>query len=220
MEYKCTICGFIFDEKSGHKESNIQSDTKWKDVTSDWTCPLCGASKEEFVREDEIVVIEKSSLNTNELEQDKPLSYGDISIILSNYAKGCEKQYLSKEAELYSQLSDYFKAKESKAVENKFSDISKILNDDINSIIPSANAIAKDNKDRGALRAVVWCEKVSRGLNSLLKRYEKDKENILRDNRIYVCGICGFIYLGNDVPEICPVCKVPHFKIKEVKRSV
>ena len=40
-----------------------------------------------------------------------------------------------------------------------------------------------------------------------------------KNTRIYVCDICGFIYLGDKPPEICPVCKVPNFKIIQVEKS-
>ncbi|MEG1753613.1 MAG: rubredoxin, partial [Christensenella sp.] len=35
---------------------------------------------------------------------------------------------------------------------------------------------------------------------------------------VYVCDICGFIYVGDALPQICPVCKVPNMKILKVER--
>ena len=32
----------------------------------------------------------------------------------------------------------------------------------------------------------------------------------------YVCTICGFVYIGNDLPEVCPVCKVPAHKFEKI----
>ncbi len=40
MKYLCTICGYIYDEE---KEG-----TKFEDLPSDWTCPLCAAPKDDF----------------------------------------------------------------------------------------------------------------------------------------------------------------------------
>jgi len=39
-QYKCTICGYIYDEE---KEG-----IKFADLPEDWVCPLCGVGKELF----------------------------------------------------------------------------------------------------------------------------------------------------------------------------
>jgi rubredoxin len=51
MEYKtwmCLICGWIYDEATGSPEDGIAPGTKWEDVPINWTCPECGARKEDF----------------------------------------------------------------------------------------------------------------------------------------------------------------------------
>jgi len=51
MEYKtwmCLICGWIYDEATGAPEDGIAPGTKWEDVPINWTCPECGARKEDF----------------------------------------------------------------------------------------------------------------------------------------------------------------------------
>jgi rubredoxin len=56
LEYQtwmCLICGFIYDEAVGMPEEGILPGTRWKDVPINWTCPECGARKEDF----EMVVI-------------------------------------------------------------------------------------------------------------------------------------------------------------------
>ncbi len=40
MVYKCTICGYIYDED---KEG-----VKFSDLPEDWKCPMCGVGKEQF----------------------------------------------------------------------------------------------------------------------------------------------------------------------------
>ncbi len=40
MKYRCTVCGYIYDEE--------QEGTKFSDLPEDWTCPLCGVSKDLF----------------------------------------------------------------------------------------------------------------------------------------------------------------------------
>ncbi|ABA47922.1 Rubredoxin [Burkholderia pseudomallei 1710b] len=51
MEYKswmCLICGWIYDEEAGLPEEGIAPGTRWEDVPINWTCPECGARKEDF----------------------------------------------------------------------------------------------------------------------------------------------------------------------------
>ena len=52
-----------------------------------------------------------------------------------------------------------------------------------------------------------------------LKQYKNDSD-FIKNTKVYVCDICGFIYVGDEKPEICPVCKVPSFKLLEVERGV
>lgn len=46
--WRCTICGFIYDEALGLPEEGIQAGTAWADVPDDWTCPDCGVAKRDF----------------------------------------------------------------------------------------------------------------------------------------------------------------------------
>ncbi len=39
-KYRCTICGYIYDD--------AKEDVKFADLPEDWTCPLCGATKDMF----------------------------------------------------------------------------------------------------------------------------------------------------------------------------
>ena len=47
-------------------------------------------------------------------------------------------------------------------------------------------------------------------LRSLLSRYEDEGEALLANTNVWVCTICGFVYLGEKSPAICPVCKAPN----------
>ena len=42
------ICGFLYDEAEGLEEEGIAPGTRWEDVSDDWVCPDCGATKEDF----------------------------------------------------------------------------------------------------------------------------------------------------------------------------
>ena len=46
--YMCLICGFIYDEEKGMPDQGIAAGTSWEDVPINWTCPDCGARKDEF----------------------------------------------------------------------------------------------------------------------------------------------------------------------------
>jgi rubredoxin len=46
--YKCRVCNWIYNEELGAPNEGIAPHTKWEDVSEDWVCPDCGASKEQF----------------------------------------------------------------------------------------------------------------------------------------------------------------------------
>jgi len=46
--WMCLICGFIYDEAAGLPEEGISPGTRWEDIPMNWTCPECGARKEDF----------------------------------------------------------------------------------------------------------------------------------------------------------------------------
>ena len=47
-KYMCLICGWIYDEATGAPDEGISPGTRWEDVPPNWTCPECGARKEDF----------------------------------------------------------------------------------------------------------------------------------------------------------------------------
>lgn len=46
--WMCLICGWIYDEEAGLPEEGIAPGTRWEDVPMNWTCPECGARKDDF----------------------------------------------------------------------------------------------------------------------------------------------------------------------------
>ncbi|KNZ40714.1 rubredoxin [Acetobacterium bakii] len=219
-KYTCSICGYVYDEAIGDPARGIAPGTKWEDVPEDWHCPLCGATKADFA-EDKInnkSATPELSIVENEANSMSELSFGEVSALCSNLSKGCAKQYRLEEAELFNQLAEFYKAKSSIAGAGQLKDISTLGERDLASGYVQANLIAADASDRGALRALVWGEKVTRILNSILRRYEKQQDTLLENKHLYVCDICGFVYIGDKLPDICPVCKVPNEKITEIKR--
>ena len=100
-----------------------------------------------------------------------------------------------------------------------FSALIALIEQELISEYPAAKDTAAANQDRGSLRALTWGEKVSRILVSLLGKYEKTGDAMLEGTNVYVCEICGFVYIGNEPPEICPVCKVPSLKISMIAKE-
>jgi len=46
--WMCLICGWIYEEEAGLPDEGIAPGTRWEDVPMNWTCPECGARKEDF----------------------------------------------------------------------------------------------------------------------------------------------------------------------------
>lgn len=46
--WMCLICGWMYDEAVGDPDSGVAPGTAWADVPMNWTCPECGARKEDF----------------------------------------------------------------------------------------------------------------------------------------------------------------------------
>lgn len=202
----CSVCSYEFDEAKG---------TRWEDLPEDWKCPICGAGKEAFREKQE------KSAETEQFEQphiEQELGAMEMSIICSNLARGCEKQYLPEQSEQFKKLAEFFRSK-APAEENPGTEkLLQLIDKDLSIGYTYGNAVAAKHQDRGALRCQVWSEKVTRMLQSLLSRYQKEGDKMLENTGVYVCTVCGFIYVGDSAPEMCPVCKVPAWKFEKVDR--
>lgn len=218
-KYACSICGFVYDEASGIKEDGIAPGTKWEDLPDNWACPVCGAAKSEFEKQGESAPVreEKPKPVIDASSDRQQLSPLEISALCSNLARGCEKQYKAEQSSLFKQLADYFKSVSEPAKDLAFSQLLALIEEDLEQGFPNAWAVASEVKDRGALRALTWSEKVTRILKSLLSRYQKEGEAMLENTDVYVCTICGFVHIGDELPEVCPVCKVPNWKFEKVE---
>ena len=47
-KYLCSVCGLVYDEAVGWVDDGIAAGTLWDDVPLDWSCPDCGAVKDDF----------------------------------------------------------------------------------------------------------------------------------------------------------------------------
>ena len=215
--YVCTICGFIYDEAKGIPNAGIAPGTRWDELPGNWVCPLCGAAKSEFKEQGDSASVKKTAAKSEADQEFRELTPLEMSALCSNLAKGCEKQYKAREADLFTELSLYYKADSTPAKEAEMKNLMSLIEKDLEENFPSSNAAADGDKDRGAMRALVWSEKVTRILKSLLSRYEKEGDAMLENTGVYVCTICGFVFIGDNPPEICPVCKVPGWKFEKME---
>jgi len=47
-KWRCLVCGWIYDPKDGDPDRGIKPGTRFEDLPNDWTCPACGAPKDQF----------------------------------------------------------------------------------------------------------------------------------------------------------------------------
>jgi flavin reductase (DIM6/NTAB) family NADH-FMN oxidoreductase RutF/rubredoxin len=51
-KYKCNVCGYVYNPEEGDPASGIKLGTPFEDLPDDWVCPVCGAPKSEFAKEE------------------------------------------------------------------------------------------------------------------------------------------------------------------------
>ncbi len=47
-KYRCLLCGYIYNPKAGDPDNGVEPGTPFSELPEDWTCPECGAGKDEF----------------------------------------------------------------------------------------------------------------------------------------------------------------------------
>lgn len=227
MRYICMICGYVYDD--------AKEKVPFESLPASWKCPLCGATKSDF--KPEAIPEAKPAAKMEPTSQPakaatpstaqidapvtedsdlKKLSPGQLSALCSNLARGCEKQYKPEEAGLFRELADYFASVTPAIDDASVENIAALLWSDIDNY-SGLRAAADEASDRGAARVCVWGERVTRMLSSLVIRYLNEGEALLADTNIWVCTVCGFVYIGDDAPELCPVCKVPAWKFEKIE---
>ena len=219
MKYVCSLCGYIYDE-------DVEG-VKFSTLPDDWTCPLCGAPKDAFVlqdegeqevKEEEPVVQKVSEPEVLEEEEDlQELSYGELAGLFTSLARGAEKQYLAEDSKYFNEIASYFEKNKTNDGENNIAILSQLMDEMIKGEFKTYREVATANQDRGSLRAITWGEKVTKLAKNLVDRYIKEGDSFLKDTHIFICTVCGFIYVGEKAPDVCPICKVPGFKFEEIK---
>lgn len=216
MKFRCTICGYEYDE--------AKEGIAFAELPDTWQCTLCGAPKSAFEPVAEAVPAQTPPpLPKPEAHDEAPepdmqhLSPGQMAALCSNLARGCEKQYMPAEMALFNQLADWFTQHTPPVEDATVEAIAAQLQQDI-ADYPKVNQVGADYGDRGAQRVCTWGEKATRMLSSLMNRYGREGEAMLADTDIWVCTACGFVFIGKMAPELCPVCKVPSWKFNKIER--
>ncbi len=47
-KYKCLLCTYIYDPQIGDPDNGVAPGTAFEDIPEEWTCPECGAPKDQF----------------------------------------------------------------------------------------------------------------------------------------------------------------------------
>jgi len=149
----------------------------------------------------------------------RQLSAEELGALCSNLQKACNKQLRSEEAALFGTLAAYYDKQRTNEKVQDYQRLLAAINADLSNGYAEANNAAEKANDRGAKRALLWGEKASKLLKALMVRYEKQGSALLENTNVWVCEICGFIYVGDNPPSLCPICKVPSFKIHPIQKE-
>lgn len=241
MRYVCSICGYVYDEEvegtpfselpdtwtcplCGAAKSAFEPERAAASAAADTAPSNARAAAAETSTTDTppAPAAAATASASASLDHDRTeLPAGVLAAICSNLARGCEKQYLAEESALFGELATYFTARA--AVEPDASDnrtigqIAEHFQRDLDAGYPALRTAAESAADRGTLRICTWGEKVTRTLASLAERYRREGPAMLDGTRIWVCSVCGFTFVGERPPVLCPVCKVPDWKFDEIR---
>jgi len=221
MKYRCTICGYVYDD--------AEEGVAFADLPDSWQCPLCRAPKSAFELIEEAPAAEQRPAAPEVPESIampapaqgdealQKLSPGQMAALCSNLARGCEKQYMPNEMALFNELADWFTRYAPKVEDATVQAVAARLQED-SAAYPELAATCAGQADRGALRVCSWGERATLMLSVLMNRYKSEGEDLLYGTEIWVCTVCGFVYIGSAAPETCPMCGVPSWKFDKIER--
>jgi len=149
----------------------------------------------------------------------RQMTWTELAAVCTNLEKACTKQLRGEEAATFAQLASFYESRREPHSDAKIEELVALIDADLAGGYRSANEAAQAAEDRGSKRALLWGEKATKLLKSLLVRYEKQGAKLTEDTGVFVCEICGFVYVGDAPPEVCPICKVPSFKIHPVRKE-
>ncbi len=149
----------------------------------------------------------------------RQMSWTELAAVCTNLEKASTKQLRGEEAATFAKLAAFYEAKREAKDDATMQNLIALIDADLGAGYRAANEVAQADADRGSKRALLWGEKATKLLKSLLARYEKQGAKLTENTGVFVCEICGFVYVGDVPPEVCPICKVPSFKIHPVRKE-
>lgn len=51
QKYRCEVCNYIYDPAAGDPDNGVEAGTAFENIPDTWVCPVCGAKKDQFVKE-------------------------------------------------------------------------------------------------------------------------------------------------------------------------
>lgn len=141
-----------------------------------------------------------------------------LPAVFSNLAKAAEKQQDYETSKRFQELAESKAAAQREpAGEATLEALRAELAADLETSYPGIERAGTEATDRGVLRAAAWGKKVTTVQRSLVDRYLSKGEALIEGTQLYVCEACGFIFVGDDPPPICPACKAPSGRFSLVK---
>lgn len=162
-KYRCTICGYIYDE--------AKEGVKFTDLPDDWKCPLCGAPKnlfEEVVEETTTDEVQEEIIPSEVAEESadlRELTPAEIAYICSNLARGAEKEYLFEEQQLFTELFKHFESR-IEPMPGSLDDVVNLMTED-SKLFDTAFATSDKYNDRGSKRVLTWASKTTNIVKSI-----------------------------------------------------
>ena len=211
MRYVCPICGYIYDEA-------IEG-TPFDSLPDSWSCPLCGAPKLMFGPEE-------APQPAQDVQPAPALEEDDLQLLpcrglvrpVLQPGPGAARNNTKTRRPPCSARSQITLRRRRPPCPTRTRRCWPVCSRRTwNRVTRRSHAAARDHADRGTQRVCVWGEKVTQMLYALLGRYQREGEAFLEGTQVWVCSVCGFIYIGDAPPELCPVCKVPAWKFDKME---
>jgi flavin reductase (DIM6/NTAB) family NADH-FMN oxidoreductase RutF/rubredoxin len=51
-KYVCNVCGYVYNPDEGDPDNGVEPGTAFENIPDGWTCPICGAGKDQFSPQD------------------------------------------------------------------------------------------------------------------------------------------------------------------------
>lgn len=220
MKYKCTVCGYVYDEE---KEG-----VKFADLPDDWTCPRCHQPKSKFEP-----LEEKKSLKGTKTEKNLQDAFAGESQARNKYtffASVARKEGYEQIAALFLKTADNEKEhakmwfKELGGIGDTASNLAAAASGENYEWTDMYVRMAKEADEEGFHDIA---EKF-RGVGEIEKHHEERYRALLHNVeakevfeksgvKVWECRNCGHIVIGTSAPDVCPVCGHPQsfFEIHE-----